>query len=122
MLLGVYRCGFASTQEAYEGAFSPLHESLQRLEGVLKGKDYLVGDTLTEADIRLYTTIVRYDPVYASHFKCTGSIRHDYPELNRWLKQLYWKDAAFKDDTDFHHIKVRRIAVRLRGKIGRCSV
>jgi putative glutathione S-transferase len=76
------------------------------LDDLLKGKDFLIGDTLTEADIRLYTTIIRYDPVYSGHFKCTGSIRHDYPELNRWLKNLYWNYPAFKDTTDFDHIKV----------------
>lgn len=99
--------GFASTQEAYESNYHPLHKSLARLDKLLKGKDYLIGDTLTEADVRLYTTIVRYDPVYTGHFKCTGSIRHDYPELNRWMKNLYWKEPAFKDTTDFDHIKVR---------------
>lgn len=103
---GVYKSGFASTQSAYESNVIPLHESLKRLDGMLKGKDYLVGDTLTEADIRLYTTICRYDPVYTGHFKCTQSIRHDYPELNRWMKNLYWKNAAFKDTTDFDHIKI----------------
>ncbi|KAK9898452.1 hypothetical protein P389DRAFT_182787 [Cystobasidium minutum MCA 4210] len=103
---GVYKCGFASTQEAYESNYHPLHKSLRRLDDLLKGKDYLIGDTLTEADVRLYTTIVRYDPVYTGHFKCTGTIRHDYPELNRWLKNLYWNEPAFKDTTDFDHIKV----------------
>lgn len=55
---------------------------------------------------RLYTTIIRYDPVYTSHFKCGNTIRHDYPELNRWMKNLYWKNEAFSSTTDFHHIKV----------------
>jgi putative glutathione S-transferase len=64
----VYKCGFATKQEAYEGEFKPLHESLRRLNDILKGKDYLIGDTLTEADIRLYPTIIRYDPVYTGHF------------------------------------------------------
>ena len=98
--------GFASTQEAYESNYVPLHKSLARLDKLLKGKDYLIGDKLTEADVRLYTTIVRYDPVYTGHFKCSGTIRHDYPELNRWLKNLYWNEPAFKDTTDFDHIKV----------------
>jgi len=103
---GVYKCGFATKQEAYEGEFKPLHESLRRLNDILKGKDYLIGNTLTEADIRLYPTIIRYDPVYTGHFKCTGMIRHDYPEINRWLKNLYWKNPAFKDTTEFNHIKI----------------
>lgn len=104
---GVYKTGFASTQEAYESNYHPLHEHLQKVEELLKGKDYLVGGKLTEADIRLYTTIIRYDVVYTSHFKCGGQIRHDYPEINRWMKNLYWNNPAFKDTTDFDHIKVR---------------
>jgi len=103
---GVYKSGFATTQEAYESNVKPLHASLSKLEGILKGKDYLIGDRLTEADIRLYTTIIRYDPVYMSHFKCGNTIRHDYPELNRWMKNLYWKNEAFSSTTDFHHIKI----------------
>ena len=106
MHAGVYKCGFASTQDAYESNYGPLHESLKRLDGLLKGKDYLVGDTLTEADIRLYTTIIRYDPVYSGHFKCGNLIRYKYPELHRWVRQLYWNEPAFKDTTDFDHIKV----------------
>jgi len=105
---GVYKTGFASTQEAYESNVKPLFASLDRLEGMLKGKNYLVGGKLTEADIRLFTTIVRFDPVYHGHFKCNiGTIRHNYPEINRWMKQLYWsKDvSAFRDTTNFAHIK-----------------
>lgn len=103
---GVYKSGFASTASAYESNVKPLFESLDRLEKMLDGKDYLVGNQLTEADVRLYTTIVRFDPVYVGHFKCNiGTIRHDYPNLNRWLKNLYWNNAAFKDTTDFEHIK-----------------
>ncbi|KAG8949806.1 S-glutathionyl-(chloro)hydroquinone reductase [Tulasnella sp. 419] len=103
---GVYKSGFATTQQAYDAAVTPLFASLDRLEGILKGKDYLIGDRLTEADIRLFTTIVRFDPVYHGHFKCNlGSIRHDYPELNRWLKNLYWNNPAFKDTINFDHIK-----------------
>ncbi|KAF8609422.1 glutathione S-transferase [Ceratobasidium sp. AG-I] len=103
---GVYKCGFATTQEAYEAAVGPLFASLDRLEKLIKGKDYFFGDRLTEADIRLYTTIVRFDPVYHGHFKCNlGSIRHNYPEINRWMKNLYWNVPAFKDTTNFEHIK-----------------
>jgi len=106
---GVYRSGFATTQEAYEENVTKLFDSLDRLEDILKGgKEYLIGDKLTEADIRLYTTIVRFDPVYLFHFKCNlkGSIRHSYPELNRWLRNLYWTNPAFKDTTEFDHIKI----------------
>jgi len=103
---GVYKSGFATSQGAYEAAVQPLFASLDRLEVLLAGKDFLVGGTLTEADVRLYTTIVRFDPCYHGHFKCNlGMIRHDYPQINRWLKNLYWKNAAFKDTTDFNHIK-----------------
>ena len=76
---GVYKCGFATTQQAYENNVFPLFKSLDRLEEMLaksSGK-YLLGDELTEADIRLYVTIVRFDPVYVQHFKCNiGTIRH----------------------------------------------
>jgi len=104
---GVYKAGFATTQSAYEDAIQPLFASLDRLEKILEGKEYLVGNRLTEADVRLYTTIIRFDPVYHGHFKCNlGSIRHNYPNINRWLKNLYWKNPAFKATTDFNHIKV----------------
>jgi putative glutathione S-transferase len=103
---GVYRSGFASNQSAYEEAVVPLFESLDRLEEILVGKDYVVGNTLTEADIRLFTTLVRFDPVYHGHFKTNiGSIRHNYPNLNRWMRTLYWERPAFEETTNFEHIK-----------------
>lgn len=104
---GVYRSGFASTQKAYESNVVPLFESLDRLEEVLEGgKDFVIGSRLTEADVRLFTTIIRFDPVYVLHFKCNiGTIRSDYPNLNRWMKNLYWNYPAFKDTTNFEHIK-----------------
>lgn len=104
---GVYKAGFAGTQEAYEAAVYPLFESLDRLEKMLTGRNYLVGDRLTEADIRLFVTVVRFDPVYFSHFKCSlRDIRHGYPAINRWMKNLYWTNEAFRSSTDFRHIKV----------------
>ncbi|WVO14871.1 hypothetical protein L204_102510 [Cryptococcus depauperatus] len=104
---GVYKSGFATNQQAYETAVTALAKALDRVDGILKdGREYLVGGRLTEADIRLYTTIVRYDPVYYVHFKCNfGLIRHDYPHLHKWLQRLYWKNSAFKDTTNFAHIK-----------------
>ena len=103
----MYKSGFATSQKAYEAAVKPLFESLDRLEKLLDGgKKYIVGDQLTEADIRLFTTIIRFDPVYVGHFKTNiGTIRHNYPNLNRWAKNLYHNDPAFKDTTEFVHIK-----------------
>jgi len=104
---GVYKAGFAGTQESYEKAVYPLFESLDRLEKLLTGKNYLVGDTLTEADIRLFVTIIRFDPVYVGHFKCNlRTIRNGYPAIHTWLRKLYWNDDAFLSSTDFRHIKV----------------
>ncbi|KAK6223355.1 hypothetical protein LQW54_000472 [Pestalotiopsis sp. IQ-011] len=90
---GVYKTGFAATQEAYEKNLYTLFESLDRLEGILAGhgRPYLIGEHLTEADVRLYTTIVRFDVAYHPVFLCNlKSIRHDYPHLNLWLRRLYW--------------------------------
>ena len=82
----MYKAGFATTQTAYEAAVKPLFESLDRLEKILEGKDYLVGDQLTEADIRLFVTIVRFDPVYVGHFKCNiRTIRDGYPAIHRYV-------------------------------------
>ncbi|WEW57409.1 S-glutathionyl-(chloro)hydroquinone reductase [Emydomyces testavorans] len=111
---GVYKCGFATTQEAYENAIQPLFSSLDRIESHLASKYnpsdpstiYFFGNTLTEADIRLYTTIVRFDPVYLQHFKCNvRDIRSGYPAIHRWLRHLYWDIAAFGETTEFEHIK-----------------
>ncbi|KAI0641501.1 glutathione S-transferase [Trametes meyenii] len=103
---GVYKTGFASTQTAYDAAIKPLFNSLDKLEAILTGKDYLIGDRLTEADVRLFVTIVRFDPVYVGHFKCNiRTIRGGYPAIHLWLRKLYWNNAAFKDTTNFEHIK-----------------
>ncbi|GAA6049179.1 hypothetical protein NBRC10513_003290 [Rhodotorula toruloides] len=103
---GVYKSGFATTQQAYEDNVVPLFKSLDRLEKMLEGKQFIAGDQLTEADVRLYTTIIRFDPVYYNHFKTNiGTIRHRYPNLNAWQKRLYWQNDAFKSTTNFDHIK-----------------
>jgi len=103
---GVYRAGFATQQEAYESAVKIVFAGLDKVEKILKGKDYLIGGRLTEADVRLWVTIIRFDPVYVGHFKCNfNTIRAGYPEINRWMKALYWKNPAFKDSTNFDHIK-----------------
>ena len=79
----MYKSGFATTQQAYEAAVVPLFQSLDRLEKLLQGKDYLVGGQLTEADVRLFVTIVRFDPVYVGHFKCNlRTIRDGYPAIH----------------------------------------
>ncbi|KZT69209.1 glutathione S-transferase [Daedalea quercina L-15889] len=103
---GVYKSGFATSQAAYEKAVYPLFASLDRLEKLLTGKHYLVGDQLTEADIRLFVTIVRFDPVYVGHFKCNiRTIRDGYPAIHSWLRKLYWTVPAFKETCNFEHIK-----------------
>ncbi len=101
---GVYRCGFATLQDAYEEAFDALFAALDAIEERLAGRDYLVGEQLTEADIRLYTTLIRFDPVYFGHFKCNRNRIADMPNLWRYLKCLYAM-PAFRDTTDFGHIK-----------------
>ncbi|KAL0569021.1 S-glutathionyl-(chloro)hydroquinone reductase [Marasmius crinis-equi] len=103
---GVYRSGFAIKPEAYEAAVKQLFNSLDRLEKILEGKEYIIGDKLTEADVRTWVTAIRFDPVYVGHFKCNiRDIRSGYPNINRWMKKLYWTNPAFKDSTDFDHIK-----------------
>ncbi|KAH8696972.1 glutathione S-transferase [Phaeosphaeriaceae sp. PMI808] len=106
--LGVYKAGFVSTQEDYEKNVLPLFAALNNLEALLhkNGGPYILGNTLTELDLLAYPTIVRFDTVYVQHFKTNlGMIRHDYPVLNNWLKNLYWNVEGFKESTDFKHIK-----------------
>jgi putative glutathione S-transferase len=86
---GVYRCGFARTQEAYEDAFHPLFEHLDRAEARLDRHRYLVGDRITLADVRLFPTLARFDAVYFSHFKCNLHRISDYPNLSNYFRDLY---------------------------------
>lgn len=86
---GVYRCGFARTQEAYERAFVPLFESMDRVEQRLDAHRYLVGDRITLADVRLFTTLARFDAVYYSHFKCNNRRVADYPNMSHYFRDLY---------------------------------
>ncbi len=101
---GVYRSGFAKTQKAYEDAVTKLFQVLDELEERLEGKDYLVGERLTEADIRLITTLLRFDVVYVTHFKCNRKRISDYKNLSRYRRQLF-QLAAIQSTTDFDHIK-----------------
>lgn len=114
---GVYKSGFATTQEAYEKAVKTLFSSLDRIEAYLSQQQqkatthssyspFYFPNTITEADIRLYTTIIRFDPVYVQHFKCNlRDIRSGYPAIHRWLRMLYWDVPAFRETTEFEHIK-----------------
>jgi len=86
---GVYRAGFATTQVAYEEAVTALFAALNRLEALLRVQPYLAGDRLTEADIRLFTTLFRFDPVYVGHFKCNLRRLADYPALWAYTRALY---------------------------------
>ncbi|WP_341366869.1 glutathione S-transferase family protein [Yoonia sp. BS5-3] len=86
---GVYKAGFATTQEAYDAAVYPLFDTLDWLEARLAGNRYLMGDVLTEADWRLWTTLLRFDPVYHLHFKCNRNRIADYQNLSGYLRELY---------------------------------
>ncbi len=86
---GVYKSGFATTQEAYQEAVIPLFETLDWLEERLSARRYLCGDRLTEADWRLFTTLIRFDAVYVGHFKCNIRRIEDYPNLSNYLRELY---------------------------------
>ncbi|WP_035201160.1 glutathione S-transferase family protein [Agrobacterium tumefaciens] len=101
---GVYRSGFATTQTAYETAVSEVFATLDWLEQRLRRQRYLVGGVLTEADIRLFTTLVRFDPVYHGHFKCNLRALVDYPALWAYTRDLF-NHPAIRPTVDFQHIK-----------------
>ncbi|MCJ9429936.1 glutathione S-transferase family protein [Kordiimonas marina] len=101
---GVYKAGFATTQAAYEEAIGPLFETLDWLEGHLSENRYLMGDRLTEADIRLFTTLVRFDAVYVGHFKCNIRRLADYAELSAYVRDIYALPGV-AETVNIDHIK-----------------
>ncbi|WP_085307072.1 glutathione S-transferase family protein [Planktotalea arctica] len=100
---GVYKAGFATTQAAYDAAITPLFYSLDWLEERLGEKRYLMGDRLSEADWRLFTTLVRFDPVYHLHFKCNRSRIVDYPNLWAYTRDLF-QVPGVEETVNMHHI------------------
>ena len=101
---GVYRCGFATTQAAYETALTALFDTLDVLEQHLEGREYLVGDQLTEADLRLFPTLIRFDAVYVGHFKCNLRRLIDYPRLQAHTERIY-RLPGVAETVRFDHIK-----------------
>ena len=106
---GVYRAGFATSQQAYEEAFRAVFSALQELERRLSRQRYLVGNDITEADWRLFTTLVRFDAVYYSHFKCNLRRIIDYPNLSSYLRDLYQQEGVAAT-VNMDHIKLHYYA------------
>jgi putative glutathione S-transferase len=106
---GVYRAGFATTQEAYEEAFRALFDALDWVEDILSRQRYLAGDVLTEADWRLFTTLIRFDAVYVGHFKCNRQRIADYPNLSNYLRELY-QVPGIAETVDIGQIKTHYYA------------
>ena len=100
---GVYKAGFATSQDAYDDAVHPLFDSLAWLESILENNRFLAGDKLTEADWRLFTTLARFDLVYHTHFKCNHKRLTDYPNLWAYTRQLY-QHADIAETVHFDHI------------------
>lgn len=101
---GVYRAGFATSQSAYDSAVKQLFNALDQLEEQLSSRRYLVGNQLTEADIRLFTTLIRFDPVYVTHFKCDLKRIADYPALSGYLRDIY-QFEGIAETVDLEHIR-----------------
>ena len=101
---GVYKAGFATAQAAYKAAVVPLFESLGWLEGILTKQRYLTGSAISEADWRLFTTLIRFDPVYVGHFKCNLNRIQDYPALSGYVRDLFQR-PGIADTVNMAHIK-----------------
>ncbi len=101
---GVYRCGFAGSQESYEDAYDRLWTAMDWLEERLTDRRFLMGDTITEADVRLFTTLARFDAVYHGHFKCNRNKLTEMPALWGYARDLF-QTPGFGDTTDFEQIK-----------------
>ena len=101
---GVYRVGFARTQQAYENAFDALFAALDEIDARLATQRYLVGQQITEADWRLFVTLIRFDAVYVGHFKCNLRRIADYPNLSNYLRELY-QIPGIAETVNFSHIK-----------------
>lgn len=106
---GVYRAGFATTQGAYEEAFDTLFDSLDWVENILSRQRYLAGDQMTEADWRLFTTLVRFDAVYFGHFKCNRQLLESYPNISAYVRELY-QVPGVAETVDIDHIKTHYYA------------
>ncbi|KAK4961634.1 hypothetical protein LTR10_002124 [Elasticomyces elasticus] len=105
---GVYKAGFAPDQATYDKNLPPVFAALNKLERIAKehGGPYILGENMTELDVRAYATIARFDSIYVQHFKCNlGMIRYSYPVLHNWLKGLYLNHEDYRNTTDFRHIK-----------------
>lgn len=101
---GVYKTGFATTQDAYQSAYNDLFSALDTVEDILAKQRYLVGDSITEADWRLFTTLIRFDAVYFGHFKCNQRQLEQYPHISNYIRELYqYPNVA--ETVDFYHIK-----------------
>ncbi|MGO2634346.1 MAG: glutathione S-transferase family protein [Galactobacter sp.] len=109
---GVYRCGFAGSQGAYDAAYARLWDTMDWLEARLSTQRYLMGDTITEADVRLFTTLVRFDPVYHGHFKCNRNKLSEMPNVWAYARDLF-QTPGFGDTVDFVQIKQHYYGVHL---------
>ncbi|EME45363.1 hypothetical protein DOTSEDRAFT_127526 [Dothistroma septosporum NZE10] len=105
---GVYKAGFAPDQQTYEKNISPVFGILNYLEHLTSSSDgpYVLGTQMTEVDIRVFCTLIRFDVVYVQHFKCNlGMTRYSYPHLDNWLRRMYWEEKMCRETTEFRHIK-----------------